>query len=135
MFTYKTQIKLHHTDAAGLLFFANQFTIIHEAYESLLEKFGCSFATMLRKRNYFLPIVHAESNYKAPLFVGDRIRIQITVGNIGRTSFAFAYVIRNQKNIIVGTAKTIHVTINKKSGKKTPLPKELRTNLTNPRGW
>ena len=129
MFTYKTRIKLHHTDAAGLLFFANQFTIIHDAYEALLEKFNCSFELMLRKRNYFLPIVHAESDYKAPLFVGDWITIRIRVGHIGSTSFSFEYEIRNAKKTLVGTAKTIHVTINKKSGKKIPLPKELRSRL------
>ena len=129
MFIYKTRIKLHHTDAAGLLFFANQFTIVHDAYEALLEKFGCSFELMLRQRSYFLPIVHAESDYKAPLFVGDWITIQIRVGHIGTTSFSFEYEIRNAKKLLIGTAKTIHVTIHKKSGKKTPLPKELRLSL------
>ena len=128
-FIYRTQIKLHDTDAAGLLFFANQFSIVHDAYEQVLEKFGCSFTTMLKKRSYFLPIVHAESDYKAPLFVGDRISIAITVGHIGETSFSFEYVIRNAQKKIVGTAKTIHVTINKKSHKKITLPKELRTKL------
>ena len=129
MFTYKTRIKLHHTDAAGLLFFANQFTIIHDAYEELLEKFNCSFETMLRKRSYFLPIVHAESDYKAPLFVGDWITIRIKVGHIGTTSFSFEYEIRNAKKILVGTAQTIHVTIHKKTGKKILLPMELRNSL------
>ena len=129
VFTYKTEIRLHDTDAAGLLFFANQFSIIHDAYEQLLEKMGFSFAVMLKKRSYFLPIVHAESDYKAPLFVGDFITIAVTVGHIGETSFSFDYVIRNQKKVIVGTAKTVHVTINKKSHKKVHLPQEIRTQL------
>ncbi len=129
MFTYKTQIRLHDTDAAGILFFANQFVIVHDAYEKLLEKLGFSFATMLTKRSYFLPIVHAESDYKAPLFVGDRITIAITVGHVGETSFSFEYAIRNQKNILVGTAKTVHVTISKKSRTKIALPKEVRDSL------
>ena len=130
-FVYRTQIRLHDTDAAGILFFAHQFAIVHDAYEQLLEKFGCSFPTMLKKRSFFLPIVHAESDYKAPLFVGDHINISITVGHIGQTSFSFEYVIRNAKKKIVGTAKTVHVTINKKSRRKILLPKELRAKLVN----
>ena len=130
-FIYRTQIRLHDTDAAGLLFFANQFALVHDAYEQLLEKFDCSFSTMLKKRSFFLPIVHAESDYKAPLFVGDKITIAITVGHIGETSFSFEYVIHNSKKVLVGTAKTIHVTINKKSHKKTPLPSDLRKKLMN----
>lgn len=38
MFTYKTQIRLHDTDAAGILFFAQQFEIIHDAYAPTLPK-------------------------------------------------------------------------------------------------
>ena len=129
-FIYRTQIRLHDTDAAGLLFFANQFAIIHDAYEQLLEKFNCSFPTMLKKRSFFLPIVHAESDYKAPLFVGDRITITIKVGHIGDTSFSFEYTIHNAQKKLVGTAKTVHVTINKKSHRKVTLPQELRSKLT-----
>lgn len=129
MFTYKTQIRLHDTDAAGILFFAHQFAIVHDAYEQLLEKLGFSFPTMLNQRPYFLPIVHAESDYKAPLFVGDKITIRITLGQIGETSFSFIYTIHNQKNVLVGTAKTVHVTIDKKKRTKIKLPGEIRRSL------
>ena len=128
MFTYKTKIRLHDTDAAGIIFFANQFTIIHDAYEDLLEKFGWSFQTMLKGTEYFLPIVHAESDYKAPLFVGDKITIGIKVGHVGKTSFSFEYTLKRGKTL-VGTAKTVHVTINQKTRQKTPLPGELRKAL------
>ena len=129
MFTHKTQIRLHDTDAAGILFFAHQFELIHDAYELLLEKLGFGFPTMLTKRSYFLPIVHAESDYKAPLFVGDRILIMVKVGHIGETSFSFEYTIRHHTKGLVGTAKTVHVTIDKKSRAKIPLPKEIRRGL------
>lgn len=131
MFTYKTQIRLHDTDAAGLLFFANQFKIIHDAYELLLEKFGFSFPQMLKGGKYFLPIVHAESDYLQKLFVGDKITVSIKVGQIGTTSFSFEYEIRNDRRQLVGTAKTVHVTINPKTGKKTPLPPSIRRALEN----
>src|SRR5580692_286582 len=81
MFTYTTKIRLHDTDAAGIIFFANQFKIVHDAYEDLLESFGWSFHTMLKGTSYFLPIVHAESDYKAPVLVGDIIVIAIKVGH------------------------------------------------------
>ena len=129
MFTYATKIRLHDTDAAGILFFANQFKIIHDAYEDLLEKFGWSFHTMLGGKNYFLPIVHAESEYKTPLFVGDKIVITIKVGHIGETSFSFEYILKRGKTM-VGTAKTVHVTINQKTRKKILLPPALRSTLT-----
>ena len=128
MFTYTTKIRLHDTDAAGIIFFANQFKIIHDAYEDLLETFGWSFETMLKGTDYFLPIVHAESDYLTPVKVGDRIVIAIKVGHVGNTSFSFEYTLKRGKTL-VGTAKTVHVTINQKTRKKIPLPAPLRRAL------
>ena len=111
MFKYTTKIRLHDTDAAGIIFFANQLKIVHDAYEDLLEKFGWSFEKMLKGTNYFLPIVNAESDYKTPVFVGDKITIAIKVGHIGKTSLSFEYTLKRGKTL-VGTAKTVHVAIN-----------------------
>lgn len=129
MFTYKTKIRLHDTDAAGIIFFANQLKLVHDAYEDLLEEFGWSFEKMLKGTNYFLPIVHAESDYKTPVFVGDHIVIGIKVGHIGTTSFSFEYTLKRGKTL-VGTAKTVHVTIDQKSRQKITLPAALRKALT-----
>ena len=129
-FVYRHILKLHETDAAGLLFFSHQFTIIHDAYEALLEKIGFSFAKMIRKTNFFLPIVHAESDYKGPLFVGDRLSITVRVEKIGTTSFSFVYeLFKGPEKELVGEARTVHVTIDKKTGKKTPIPPAMRKAL------
>ena len=128
MFTFKTKIRLHDTDAAGIIFFANQLKIIHDAYEELLEKSHLDFQTMLKKTDYFLPIVHAESDYKAPVFAGDKIAVTVKVGHIGKTSCSFEYTLKRGKTLI-GTAKTVHVAINQKSRNKIPLPPALRSAL------
>lgn len=129
MYVYQTKIKLHETDAAGLLFFSNQFKIIHDAYESLLETIGYDFAQLIRNRDIFLPIVHAESDYRAPLFVGDALSIQVSVDKIGKTSFSLAYKLLNAKQKLVGTGRTVHVAVNKSTRKKIILPKDLRTKI------
>ncbi len=129
MFTYTAKIRLHDTDAAGIIFFANQFKLIHDAYEELLEKeFGRGFQSILSGTNYFQPIVHAESDYKAPVSAGDKIVITIKVGHIGKTSFSFKYILKRGKTLI-GTANTVHVTVSQKTRKKIPLPPALRKGL------
>jgi 1,4-dihydroxy-2-naphthoyl-CoA hydrolase len=128
MFIYKTKVHLHDTDAAGRLFFANQFKMIHDAYEQLLEDSGFSFHSMLSGGSAFLPIVHAECAYLHPLAVGDKLDITIKVGHIGTTSFSFEYTLMRGKTL-VGTAKTVHVTVSNKTKKKTPLPKIIRLAL------
>ena len=129
MFIYHTTSKLHETDAAGLLFFSTQFKLLHDAYEALLESWGFGFAVLLLEKDYFLPIVHAESDFKAPLFVGDRIAIEIKLSRIGNTSFTFSYTLRSEDKKIVGTGQTVHVTISKKTRNKIPLPPDMRATL------
>ena len=130
MFQYTTTIKLHETDAAGLLFFTNQFKLMHDAYEQLIESLGFGFAVLIRERSYFLPIVHAQADFKAPLFVGNRITIQVGVDHIGETSFSFAYTITDEQKHLVGTGKTVHVTMDKKTHTKIPLPPDMRSALS-----
>ena len=129
MFTYQTKIKLHDTDAAGVIFFANQFKIIHDAYESLLETMGFGFADLIRTKDFFLPIVHAESDYKAPLFVGDVLEVQVKAGRVGQTSFTLGYTLLNAKQEIVGTGRTVHVAVSKATQQKILLPADLRAKL------
>ena len=129
MYTYQAKIKLHDTDAAGILFFSHQFEIVHDAYEALLEHIGFGFAELIRHKEFFLPIVHAESDYKMPLFVGDLIEIQVIVEKVGETSFTFAYKLLNTQQQLVGTARTVHVTIDKKTRQKIPLPPDMRAKI------
>lgn len=119
---------MHHTDAAGLLFFGHQLALVHDAYETLLEKMGMDYGTSLKKCNYLPPIVHVESDYKKALFVGDKITISVKILHVGNSSFALDYKIHKNK-ILVGTAKTVHVTIDKKTREKIPLPQNLRATL------
>ena len=76
-----------------------------------------------------MPIVHAESDYKAPLFVGDVIEVQVKIGRVGQTSFTLAYALLNAKQEIVGTGRTIHVTVSKATHQKIFLPADLRAKL------
>ena len=126
MFAYQTTVKMHDTDAAGILFFGNQFKMVHDAYEGFLESIDFSFAKLIRKTNFFLPIVHAEADYKTKLFVGDQITIYCSVSRIGRTSFTMSYKLLNGRKKVVGLAKTVHVSVNAQTYQKIPLPPKLR---------
>jgi YbgC/YbaW family acyl-CoA thioester hydrolase len=125
MFTYKTEIKWHHCDAAGVLFFAHQFTLIHDAYQALMQSLDLPLLGFISEFNYTLPIVHAEADYQVPLTTGDKIKIIITVEKIGKSSFILTYTLFNINKTKTGTAKTVHVSIDKHKKKKINLPVTL----------
>lgn len=128
MFSYKTSVKMHDTDAAGRIFFARQLYMFHDAWEAFVEKKGLSFAALLRKREYFFPIVHAEADYKAQLFVGDRLTVRVKVGKLGTSSIRMHYELLRGKEL-VGLGNIVHVAVSNKTGKTIPLPAELKKKL------
>ena len=129
MITYQTKIKLHETDAAGVLFFVNQLKIVHDAFEVLLESIGFAVAGLINEKDFLLPIVHSESDYKLPLSVGDPVEVQTVVADLGETSFTIAYTLLDAAQNIAGTALTVHVAVDKATYAKIPLPAELRKRL------
>lgn len=125
MFTHHTHIYLHYTDAAGRLFFANQFYFIHEAKEHFLSSLGMGIKDLLEHPTVTFPIVHAEADYKSVLVAGDEIDISVSIEKIGETSVVFQFMIL-KGDILVGTAKTVSVVVDKQLNKKVPIPLEWR---------
>lgn len=126
MYSYETSVKLHDTDAAGLLFFAHQLTMVHDAYESFMESVGFSLASVIRESNFLIAIVHTEADFTKPLYVGDQLKIELTVEKLGDSSYTLVYELLTDNQESAGKAKTVHVCIDKESRKKKSLPEGLR---------
>ncbi len=131
MFTIDFSVRLPDTDAAGILFFGNYFRLAHDAYEAFMESIGFSLRYIVQEADFLVLIAHAEADYEKPLRLGDRATVELEVENIGRTSFVLSYSLRDVHNDIAATVKTVHVTVDKKSGDKVPLPEKLREKLAN----
>ncbi len=129
MFTYNTSVKLHDTDAAGLLFFGHQFKMAHDAYESFMEQIGFAFAGIIRDSDFLVAIVRAEADFTAQLNVGDRLEIDLSAEKLGETSYTLAYELKKADGSVAGAVRTVHVCIDKTTRQKRPLPEELRQAL------
>lgn len=129
MFTYNTEVQLHHTDAAGVLFFSHQFTLAHDAYQSFMHHIGLPLNYFIDRAAYFLPIIHAKADYKSPLHVGQKLKIEVAVHHIGHTSFVLHYHLYTEKDQHCGEVETVHVSMDRKNLKKIDLPEELRSKL------
>ena len=127
MYTYSTTIRIHHTDAAGVIFFGSLFRLADDAFEDFLDDAGVSIQSIVNDETYALPIVHAEADYIAPMRLGNQIDIQLSLKSRGQHSFTLNYIFINEQSIKVATAETVHVSIDKKTGTKIDLPIELQT--------
>lgn len=122
MFIAKNQVRMHDTDMAGILYFPRQFRFAHDALEDFVSSLGYTFDQIFREEHFVFVIVHAESNYLQPLRVGDKLEIHLAIEHIGTTSFTVSYHIYKEDKTLVGTAKTVHVTLDSKSRKKIHIP-------------
>ena len=128
MFQTETDVKLHDTDAAGMLFFANYFRIAHTAYEAFMKWIGCSLAHIIRESDYLLPITHAEADYRGRLALGDTFTISLEV-EIGETSFTVTYFLKDVHGKVAAELRTVHASVDKKTLERIPLPEEVRKGL------
>ena len=125
MYKYQTVIRLHHTDAAGVIYFANLFVLAHVCYEAFFEQ-HTSIGSILEQDELLVPIVHADADYLMPLRVSDKISIEMAVTKIGKSSFELGFTFSNESSQITAKVKTIHVVIAKDTRKPVAIPQFIK---------
>jgi len=134
MFISYNKVRMNDTDVAGVLYFANQFRFVHDAWEDLVELENMSFSQIFYNEDFLFVIVHVEANYLAPLMIADKLEVTVVAENIGTSSFTMNYKIYKEDGAtkeltLTGTAKTTHVTIDKLKRTKVAIPDHLKAIL------
>jgi 1,4-dihydroxy-2-naphthoyl-CoA hydrolase len=123
--THAVTISLRDADAAGVLFFARYFALAHDAYEAFLDARGLSTGVILRERGYLLPVVHAEADYRAPLWVGDHAKIHVHVEEVRRRRFSMRFDLCGPDGGVSCVVRTVHVAVDKETKRSAPLAEEV----------
>lgn len=126
MFSCKRKIRLYDTDAAGLLFYANQMLMVQDTLEDFFEAADLPVSVILGEKDYIFPVVHLESSYLKPLAAGDTVVLEMTLVTAATTSFSFKYTIRDHSGDICGETQVTHVVVDKATGSKRAIPEEMR---------
>jgi 1,4-dihydroxy-2-naphthoyl-CoA hydrolase len=129
MFETKTNVKLHDTDAAGVVFFVNYFRIAHTAYEAFLKSIGCGLDFIIRQSDYLVLIAHAEADYMRALQLGDVVTIGLKAVKVGDTSFELLTQLMDKSGNLAATVRTVHVAVSKKTAEKMEIPEKIRVGL------
>ncbi|MBK1716532.1 acyl-CoA thioesterase [Thiocystis violacea] len=128
-FEYAFRIRLHDTDAAGRLFFMHIFRHAQDALEAFMEHIGFPIDRMIRAGDILLPLTHAEADYRQPMRHGDAVRVQVSVRDLRRRSFAVGYRFLDEAGEEAATATTIHVLVTDETTVGEALPERLRAGL------
>lgn len=87
-------IRFSETDAMGVVWHGNYLKFFEDAREEFGLKFGLEYLD-IHKEGYFTPIVQSEINHKAPVYYGQKIRVDIKLIRSSAAKLNFRYQVIN----------------------------------------
>lgn len=76
---------------------------------------------------YLVHFVHVSLDFKSPATFDDDLIVTTQISNIGETSITFSHTVFNKKTkALILESKKVCVILDAKTGKKCPVPKELK---------
>ncbi len=130
MITSKKKINFYHCDPAGILFYARLFEICHSVYEEMINSFELE-DNFWQNYDYVVPIVKCEAGFFKQVKPGEEVTVELFVSQLRKTSFELSYEIKNENNVSVASAKTVHVFVDRKIWKGKEIINSLRNGLNN----
>jgi len=126
-FSYELPVRLSHTDAGKVLYFAQYLSLSHQAYEAFLDARGYSVGRIIDEGVFAMPIVHAEADYKAPAGVSDLLRFEMSA-SFGTSSIKIHFDIF-KNDVLVAKTHLVSVCVSQPEGKAMALPPSFRQAL------
>ena len=121
---YPIEIRFNDLDAYGHV---NNAVYLTYFEEGRMRFFNDLVGTSWDWKRHGIILARNEIDYKVPLKLADRAKIELWVSSIGNKSFEISYRI-NKKNggeeVLCATGKSVVVCIDHETGKTVPVPEE-----------
>ena len=125
MTRHTVTVRLHYTDAAGVLFYGRLFELAQEALEEALAAGGLPLGELLSDGAFRLPVVHADADYAAPVRAGDVLEVRLTFA-AGDRSLRVGADFVDAAGRQVAAARVVHASVSVATGTAVPLPDAVR---------
>ncbi len=126
MFVHDTQLRIRYseTDQMGYCYYGNYAAFFEIGRVETLRSLGVSYKE-LEGKGIMLPVLSYEVKFIKPAFYDDLITIKTFIKKIPAARIDFDYEIYNENNVLLTTAHTSLVFIQKKTMKPCPAPNEI----------
>lgn len=118
-------VRFEHCDPAGLIFYPRFFALVNETVEDWFASLGHSFKTLHIERRKGVPTVRFETEFIAPVRLGDALRHSLGVDGVGRTSLHLKHIASVGERTVARFDQTLVFT-DLDTMKSEPWPAELR---------
>lgn len=128
-YSFETFVPFHFADPAGILYFGQAFTMAHQAFEHFItDSLDIPWEEWFKNKEFIVPIRHAEVDYTSPILAGKNVSIEISISQLGKTSFTSLYHFFQEKKLAC-TVALVHVFVNKENKKPCSISCELKLKL------
>jgi acyl-CoA thioester hydrolase len=128
-FAHRQRVRFGETDLQGVVYYANYLLFAEVGRIAYLRELGVVYERDLLGHDVDFTIGEARVRYQAPLHFDDEYDIKVRVGEIRHSSWTFEYAIDRADGLHCADASTIQVMIDRKTGRATRIPAELRKTL------
>jgi 4-hydroxybenzoyl-CoA thioesterase len=125
-FTRDIIVRFEHCDAAGIMFYPRFFALVNEAVEDWFASLGFPFKALHIDQRKGVPTVRFESEFVAPVRMGDRLQQSLGVQALGRASMDLKHLAAVGDGAVARFDQTLVFT-DLNTMKAEPWPAELRT--------
>ena len=125
-FKYLREVRTYEIDIQQVVHNVVYFYYFEEARIEYLKKLGFQLKKEINIDGVEFVVAHNEADYHEAAQLGDQLTIYARISKIGRTSFTFDLKIERDNGIEMCSGRTTVVSIDRASGRPTPIPTQVR---------
>ena len=130
-FFVRLRTVFHDANPAGIVHSGRHFTLAHEAYEHWVTTLGLSWDEWFLKSPWVVAVKRVEQTFARPIFAGRDITARVAIAKLGTTSFALTIELNDGDELLTTIICTL-VFLERKTGRATAIPSEIRERMTSP---
>lgn len=130
MYTSEVQVRVRYaeTDQMGYVYYGNYAAYFEVARVEALRSLGFSYKN-LEEDGVMLPVLDYSVKYFKPAFYDDVLTIRTTIREMPQARIHFEYDTYNEKEILLNSASTTLVFINRKTNRPCAAPEDFRKSI------
>ena len=123
----RRRIYYHHTDAGGVVYYANYLHFFEESRTELFRQKGIDLKELSAQGVMFV-VCRQEVDYRHPAFYADELKIETIVAKAQGVRIEFAHNVVNQKGEAICSARTVMACVSSELRPK-PIPEDIKSKL------
>jgi len=124
-FRHDLRVRYAETDAQTVVYHANYLIYCDVARIEWFRAAASNLGDWMREAPFEIVLAHASVDFRASARFDDLLTVWVRLDRVGQSSFAFAYRIERGETLVC-EARTVHVTVDRQTRAKLPVPDATR---------